>query len=127
MATFLLAHFVRHSLDDSRFRRCASCGQYNRKKSVIILFDMPRFDGVAETNGAIPAAKVSAAIPDRAFKGMSAMVFLRRLWTAERESGGMAYVSQIGWAVTIRAVGLSVALIGAISRICHEDRRYQSS
>jgi hypothetical protein len=35
---------------------------------------------VAETNGTTAAAKVSAAIPDRAFKGMSAMTFLRRLW-----------------------------------------------
>jgi hypothetical protein len=35
--------------------------------------------GVAETNGANAAAKVSAAIPARAFKEMSAMIFLRRL------------------------------------------------
>jgi hypothetical protein len=35
---------------------------------------------VAETNGTTAAAKVSAAIPDRTFKGMSAMTFLRRLW-----------------------------------------------
>jgi hypothetical protein len=33
----------------------------------------------AETNGAA-AAKVSAAIPARAFEGMSPMIFLRRLW-----------------------------------------------
>jgi hypothetical protein len=35
---------------------------------------------VAETNGTIAAAKVSAATPARAFKGMNAMIFLRRLW-----------------------------------------------
>jgi hypothetical protein len=31
-------------------------------------------------DGATAAAEVSAAIPARAFKGMSAMIFLRRLW-----------------------------------------------
>jgi hypothetical protein len=36
--------------------------------------------GAGETNGATAAAKVSAAIPARTFKEMSAMIFLRRLW-----------------------------------------------
>jgi fatty-acid desaturase len=36
--------------------------------------------GVAKTNGANVAAKVSTAIPVRAFKEMSAMIFLHRLW-----------------------------------------------
>jgi hypothetical protein len=36
--------------------------------------------GVAKTNGANVAAKVSAAIPVRAFKGMSAMIFPHRSW-----------------------------------------------
>jgi hypothetical protein len=36
--------------------------------------------GVAKTNGTIAAAKVSAAIPACTFKGMSATIFLRRLW-----------------------------------------------
>jgi hypothetical protein len=35
---------------------------------------------VAKTNGATAAAKVSAPIPARAFKGVSAMIFLRRSW-----------------------------------------------
>jgi len=34
--------------------------------------------GVAKTNGA--AAKVSAAIPACVFEGMSAIIFLRRMW-----------------------------------------------
>jgi hypothetical protein len=37
------------------------------------------FGRVAKTNGATAAAKVSAGIPAHAFKGMSAMIFPRRL------------------------------------------------
>jgi hypothetical protein len=36
--------------------------------------------GDAKTNGTTAAAKVSAAIPVRAFNGLSVMIFLRRLW-----------------------------------------------
>src|SRR5262245_35603284 len=40
--------------------------------------------GVAKTNGTTAAAKVRAAIPARAFNGMNAMIFLRRLWKISR-------------------------------------------
>jgi hypothetical protein len=36
--------------------------------------------GDAKTNGTTGAAKVSAAIPARAFNGLSVMIFLRRMW-----------------------------------------------
>ena len=36
--------------------------------------------GDAKTNGTTAAAKVSAAIPVRAFNGLSVMIFLRRMW-----------------------------------------------
>jgi hypothetical protein len=36
--------------------------------------------GDAKTNGTTAAAKVSAAIPVRAFNGLSVMIFLRRVW-----------------------------------------------
>jgi hypothetical protein len=38
------------------------------------------FGRVAKTNGATAAAKVSAGIPARAFNGMGATIYLRRLW-----------------------------------------------
>src|SRR5262249_29409380 len=36
--------------------------------------------GDAKTNATTAAAKVSAAIPVRAFNGLSVMIFLRRMW-----------------------------------------------